>query len=328
MITIGALYPEIGGIPQKIQVWNARLNSTDDICVKTNGEIVAQLMEETKKSEDAAKTLTSIYCDRTDLQQQFTTNSEDGSILIAWACSVASGTIDEESSKKLKPYSNEYCESATTFARLKAEKYEEISRMIEVEADSIYLRVIETVDLLIENVKEMLTRNEVFVAQLLLEEVQDLLDSVPRQVTVPEESIPLVEDKEERSKTEFVERTKIKEEFEVNERHYAKDSSKIGFTIIQLSNRAGIFDVSAGIQNETVKVIGKVPLFYDGEAVTIQVFNPNNQIYEIEQVMHDMEGIYHTTMEMKGSLAIDGVYTVKATYLGYAIQTTLEVSSN
>ena len=200
--------------------------------------------------------------------------------------------------------------------------------MIEVEADSIYLRVIETVDLLIEDVKEMLTRNEVFVAQLLLEEVQDLLDSVPRQVTVPEESIPLVEDEEERSKTEFVGRTKIKDRFEVNERHYANDSSKIEFTIIQLSNRAGIFDVSAGIQNETVKVTGKVPLFYDGEAVTIQVFNPNNQIYEIEQVMHDMEGIYHTTMEMKGSLAIDGVYTVKATYLGYTIQTTLEVSSN
>ncbi len=41
-----------------------------------------------------------------------------------------------------------------------------------------------------------------------------------------------------------------------------------------------------------------------------------------------MDGIYHMTVEMKGPIVIDGVYSVKATYEDLTVMTSLEFNSN
>jgi predicted secreted protein with PEFG-CTERM motif len=81
-------------------------------------------------------------------------------------------------------------------------------------------------------------------------------------------------------------------------------------------------DKTSYIAGETITVSGTVPAVLEGVPVAIQVFNPRNTMYTIDQVLPNADGTYSTTVKVGGKLGIDGIYTVKATYSGQSVQTT------
>ncbi|MFQ5969094.1 MAG: PEFG-CTERM sorting domain-containing protein [Nitrososphaerales archaeon] len=75
---------------------------------------------------------------------------------------------------------------------------------------------------------------------------------------------------------------------------------------------------------EEVMISGTVPAVLEGVPVAIQVFNPRNTMYTIDQVTPNADGTYSTTVKIGGKLGISGIYTVKATYSGQSVQATFE----
>lgn len=75
---------------------------------------------------------------------------------------------------------------------------------------------------------------------------------------------------------------------------------------------------------EDVMVSGTVPAVLEGVPVAIQVFNPRNTMYTIDQVTPSSDGTYSTSFKIGGPLGIGGIYTVRATYSGQSVQATFE----
>ncbi len=83
-------------------------------------------------------------------------------------------------------------------------------------------------------------------------------------------------------------------------------------------------DKTSYATGETITISGTVPAILEGVPVAIQVFNPRNTMYTIDQVTPNADGTYSTTIKVGGKLGIDGIYTVKATYSGQSVQATFE----
>lgn len=83
-------------------------------------------------------------------------------------------------------------------------------------------------------------------------------------------------------------------------------------------------DKTSYAMGETITISGTVPAVLEGVPVAIQVFNPRNTMYTIDQVTPNADGTYSTTIKVGGKLGIDGIYTVKATYSGQSVQATFE----
>ncbi len=75
---------------------------------------------------------------------------------------------------------------------------------------------------------------------------------------------------------------------------------------------------------EDIIISGTVPAVIEGVPVAIQVFNPRNTMYTIDQVTPNADGTYSTTIKVGGKLGINGIYTVKATYSNQSVQATFE----
>jgi len=75
---------------------------------------------------------------------------------------------------------------------------------------------------------------------------------------------------------------------------------------------------------EEVRISGTVPAVLEGVPVAIQVFNPRNTMYTIDQVTPNADRTYSATVKIGGKLGISGIYTVKATYSGQSVQATFE----
>ena len=85
-------------------------------------------------------------------------------------------------------------------------------------------------------------------------------------------------------------------------------------------------DKSSYSIGETVSIGGIVPKAADGVPVVIQVFNPRNVLYSIDQVMPVVsDGSYSSIANIGGKLGITGTYTVKAIYSGQSAETTFEL---
>jgi predicted secreted protein with PEFG-CTERM motif len=101
------------------------------------------------------------------------------------------------------------------------------------------------------------------------------------------------------------------------------------FVVPQLAySQAGTFTVkvdkdSYGI-GEEIMISGTVPAVIEGVPVAIQVFNPRNTMYTIDQVTPNADGTYSATIKVGGKLGISGIYTVKATYSNQSVQTQFE----
>ena len=75
---------------------------------------------------------------------------------------------------------------------------------------------------------------------------------------------------------------------------------------------------------EEIMISGTVPAVIEGVPVAIQVFNPRNTMYTIDQVTPNADGTYSATIKVGGKLGIGGIYTVKATYSNQSVQTQFE----
>ena len=75
---------------------------------------------------------------------------------------------------------------------------------------------------------------------------------------------------------------------------------------------------------EEIMISGTVPAVIEGVPVAIQVFNPRNTMYTIDQVTPNADGTFSTTIKVGGKLGISGIYTVKATYSNQSVQTQFE----
>jgi len=75
---------------------------------------------------------------------------------------------------------------------------------------------------------------------------------------------------------------------------------------------------------EEIMISGTVPAVIEGVPVAIQVFNPRNTMYTIDQVTPNADGTYSATIKVGGKLGISGIYTVKATYSNQSVQTQFE----
>lgn len=76
---------------------------------------------------------------------------------------------------------------------------------------------------------------------------------------------------------------------------------------------------------EDIKISGTVPAVIEGVPVAIQVFNPRNTMYTIDQVTPNADGTYSATFDITGKLGINGIYTVKVTYSNQSVQTQFEI---
>lgn len=96
-----------------------------------------------------------------------------------------------------------------------------------------------------------------------------------------------------------------------------------------LASSQGTFSVSTDKQTyilgETVIIRGTVPVTIVGKFVAIQVFNPMNTIYIIDQSEPDSNGNFSTQIKLGGKLAINGLYTVRATYFENTVTTSFEL---
>src|SRR3970040_1238297 len=63
---------------------------------------------------------------------------------------------------------------------------------------------------------------------------------------------------------------------------------------------------------EDIKISGTVPAVIEVVPIAIQVFNPRNTMYTIDQVTPNADGTYSATIKVGGKLGIGGIYTVKA----------------
>ena len=84
-------------------------------------------------------------------------------------------------------------------------------------------------------------------------------------------------------------------------------------------------DKSSYSIGETVSISGGIPKVVEGIPVVIQVFNPRNVLYSIDQVMPAADGSYSSIANIGGKLGITGTYTVKAIYSGQSAETTFEL---
>jgi predicted secreted protein with PEFG-CTERM motif len=75
---------------------------------------------------------------------------------------------------------------------------------------------------------------------------------------------------------------------------------------------------------EMIRVTGTVPAVLEGVPVAIQVFNPRNTMYTIGQPTPNADGTYSFDFRVGGTLGINGIYTVRATYSGQSVQATFE----
>lgn len=76
---------------------------------------------------------------------------------------------------------------------------------------------------------------------------------------------------------------------------------------------------------ETIEISGRVPVILEGVPVSIQVFNPRNVLYSIDQVEVNADRTFSTDVTVGGKLGISGTYTVRATYLGNFVTTSFEL---
>ena len=83
-------------------------------------------------------------------------------------------------------------------------------------------------------------------------------------------------------------------------------------------------DKSSYGTGEEIMISGTVPAVIEGVPVAIQVFNPRNTMYTIDQVTPNADGTYSATIKVGGKLGIGGIYTVKATYSNQSVQTQFE----
>lgn len=83
-------------------------------------------------------------------------------------------------------------------------------------------------------------------------------------------------------------------------------------------------DKSSYGAGENITISGTVPAVIEGVPVAIQVFNPRNTMYTIDQVTPKADATYSTTIKVGGKLGISGIYTVKATYSNQSVQATFE----
>jgi predicted secreted protein with PEFG-CTERM motif len=103
------------------------------------------------------------------------------------------------------------------------------------------------------------------------------------------------------------------------------------FVVPQLAySQAGTLTVRVDKGNyaagEEIRISGTVPAVIEGVPVAIQVFNPRNTMYTIDQVTPNADGTYSTTIKVGGKLGIGGIYTVKATYSNQSVQTQFELT--
>ncbi|MEM2761065.1 MAG: hypothetical protein QW769_10365 [Nitrososphaerales archaeon] len=105
----------------------------------------------------------------------------------------------------------------------------------------------------------------------------------------------------------------------------------IFFAHPNLASSQGTFSVSTDkstyIIGETATITGTVPIVVIGEYVAIQIFNPSNTIYSLDQVTPAPDGKFSTSVKLGGKLAAHGLYTVKATYVRNSIITTFELTA-
>jgi hypothetical protein len=96
-----------------------------------------------------------------------------------------------------------------------------------------------------------------------------------------------------------------------------------------LASSQGIFSVATDkrtyIPGETATIKGTVPVVIPGRSVVIQVFNPANTIYALDQITPASDGTFSTSIKLGGKLAKLGFYTVKATYIQNSIDTNFEL---
>lgn len=117
--------------------------------------------------------------------------------------------------------------------------------------------------------------------------------------------------------------------------NYAIKLSMLGLllAVIYLSpdsaSSQGIFSVSTDkrtyIPGETATIRGTVPAVIPGRYVVIQVFNPVNTIYALDQITPSQDGTFLTSIKLGGKLAKLGFYTIKATYIQNSIDTNFEL---
>ena len=103
------------------------------------------------------------------------------------------------------------------------------------------------------------------------------------------------------------------------------------FVVPQLAySQAGTLTVKVDkdsyVTGEEIMISGTVPAVIEGVPVAIQVFNPRNTMYTIDQVTPNADGTYSTTIKVGGKLGIAGIYTVKATYSNQSVQTQFELT--
>jgi hypothetical protein len=100
---------------------------------------------------------------------------------------------------------------------------------------------------------------------------------------------------------------------------YAQNGSKVQGQLTVSVERASY------VSGETVLVKGTVPSAKEGTALTIQVFNPTNNLYILGNPQPRADGTYSFEFLIGGQLAASGTYIVRASYSGQSAQTTFEL---
>jgi hypothetical protein len=100
---------------------------------------------------------------------------------------------------------------------------------------------------------------------------------------------------------------------------YAQNDSKVQGQLTVSVERASY------VSGETVQVKGTVPSVKEGTALTIQVFNPTNNLYMLGNPQPRADGSYSFGFLIGGQLAASGTYIVRATYSGQSALTTFEL---
>ncbi|MFQ5969261.1 MAG: hypothetical protein ACE5J2_02030, partial [Nitrososphaerales archaeon] len=86
-------------------------------------------------------------------------------------------------------------------------------------------------------------------------------------------------------------------------------------------------DREAYTLGDTVTLSGRVSPINVKEQVVIQVFNPKNEAYRFAQISIDNDGSFSYNFPIGGRLAIDGIYSVRVTYIGVQETITFNVES-
>ncbi len=83
-------------------------------------------------------------------------------------------------------------------------------------------------------------------------------------------------------------------------------------------------DKQSYTMSELVHVVGTVTTITPDTYVQIDVFDPRGTTYMDKSVLPDADGAYRFNFLIGANYAVDGIYTVKATYAGQSVQTTFQ----